>query len=135
CLTCGRNWLRLDVRRRVCGLLDRHASLARLDEEASPGLSQHDGARFCHFLHEVAEAARAVVALRERRVELQQRALEQPELWRDLAFGQHLQRPFDERQRLLDRTGGNGTRSPLDAPSAAAAHEVLVRDELVAVPL
>ena len=67
-----------------------------------PACLQDHRARLRHLLHEVAEAARAVIAFRERRVELQQRALEQSELRRDLALGQHLQRALDERQRLRD---------------------------------
>ena len=45
----------------------------------------------------------AVIALRERRVELQQRALEQPELRRHFAIGEHLERALDQRHRAVDR--------------------------------
>src|SRR5687768_13460809 len=49
------------------------------------------------------ERSRAIAALGEGRVELQQRALEQAELRRDFALRQHLQRALHERHRLLDR--------------------------------
>ncbi len=55
------------------------------------------------LLREVAEAARAVGALGEGRVELQQRALEQAELRRDLAVGQHLEGAAHQRHGLVER--------------------------------
>ena len=57
-----------------------------VDEHAAPGVTQRDEPGLRDLLDEVAERARAVVALRERRVELQQRALQQPELRRYLAI-------------------------------------------------
>src|SRR5690606_14422975 len=82
----------------------------------------------------IAEAARAVLALGEGGIELQQRALEEPQLRRDLALRQHLQRAPDERQRLADRRAGHRWL-PAVRTAAAAARQVLVRDELVAVLL
>src|SRR5215212_9638698 len=99
---------------------------------------ERDGASLRHFLHEIAEAADAVLALRERRVELQQRALQQPELRRDFAFRKNFERTLDERQRLRNvARSGSWRRTPgsLCGSPAAAADEILVGDELVAVLL
>ena len=91
----------LDGRRVVGhGLAERR--VAQLDEHAASRLLQRDDAALGDLLDEVAERAGAVVALGERRVELQQRALEEPELRRDFAIRQHLQRALHERQRLLE---------------------------------
>ena len=72
------------------------------------------------LLREVAEAAHAVGALGERRVELQQRALQQAELRRDLAIAQHLERAPHQRHHLIDRRLRADT-GPLLA-AAIAAH-------------
>src|SRR5688572_22840607 len=66
-------------RARGSGLRPR-AVLDLLDEHAAPSVLERDGACLRHLLHEVAEAVDAVLALREGRVELQQGALQQPEL-------------------------------------------------------
>ena len=71
--------------------------------------------RFSSFSAKSRNVLGAVIALRERRVELQQRALEQSELRRHFAIGQHLQRALDERQRLIERL-----RAPPALPGAAA---------------
>ena len=68
-----------------------------------PDVLQLHEARLRELLDEVEERRGAVVALRERRVELQQRALEQAGLRRDLAVGENLQRAPHERERLRDR--------------------------------
>ena len=114
-------------------------SLGQLDEHVAAGFLERDVAGGGELLREVAEAAGAVGALGERRVELQQRALEQPELRRHLAIGQHLQRAPHERHRLLDRRGlrRGGGRAALAAAVLRPARpdQVLVGDELVAVAL
>src|SRR5688572_25489005 len=95
-----------------------------------------------HLLDEIAERADAVVALRKRRVELQQRALQQAQLRRDLAIRQYLERPLHERDRLGDvcrrgNRGGDAILAPRSWTRHArlAADEVLVGDELVTVLL
>ena len=100
---------------------DDRTAVARLDEHAASGVLQRDRAGLRHLLHEVAEAARAVLALGERRVELQQRALEQAELRRDLALGQHLQRAHDERQRLGDVARADRPAAALGGRAACCA--------------
>ena len=95
------------------------------------------------LLDEIAERSGAVVALGERRVELQQRALEQAELRRHFAVGQHLERALDERDRLIDGRAFDAHVPSALAPATAAggadrdrwADQVLVGDELVAVAL
>src|SRR5688500_274791 len=95
-----------------------------------------------HLLDEIAERAYTVVALRKRRVELQQRALQQAQLRRDLAIRQYLERPLHERDRLGDvcRCGNRDSDAILAARARTwhawlAADEVLVGDELVTVLL
>ncbi len=89
------------------------------------------------LLREVAEAAGPIRALGERGIELQQRALEETELRRDLAIGQHLQRAPHERQHLIERRLLRRRGRALLAAilEAARADEILVGDELVAVAL
>src|SRR5688500_19029608 len=91
-----------------------------------------------HLLDEIAERAYTVVALRKRRVELQQRALQQAQLRRDLAIRQYLERPLHERDRLGDvcRCGNRDSDAILAARARTwhawlAADVVLVGDELV----
>src|SRR5690606_17021104 len=73
-------------------------------------------------------------------VELQQRRLQQPELRRDLAVGEHLEAARHERNGLVDWHALDA-HAAIGRPTAAAAraarggHEVLVGDELVAVAL
>src|SRR5215211_5269785 len=69
--------------------------LGQLHEQAAAGVPQrhHPGLR--DLLDEVAEGAGAVVAFGERGVELQERALEEPQLRGDLAVDQHLERALD----------------------------------------
>ena len=76
--------------------------LDRIHHHAAAGMPQRDEPGLRDLLDEIAERADAVVALGKRRVELQQRALQQAELRRDLAIGQHLERPLHERDRLGD---------------------------------
>ena len=66
--------------------LERRA-FDELDDRRAAGVFERDEAAFFELLGKVAERAGAVIALRERRVELQQRALEQSELRRDFAIG------------------------------------------------
>ena len=89
------------------------------------------------LLREIAEAAHTVIALRERGIELQQRALQQPELRRDLAIAEDLQRAAHQRHRLVDRRRRGPSWPEAAAPrcAAPAARQVLVGDELVAVAL
>ena len=83
-----------------------------LDQHVAAGFLQRDVAGGGELLGEVAEAAGAIGALGEGRIQLQQRALEQPQLRRDLAVRQHLQRPAHERHRLLERGGLRRGRPP-----------------------
>src|SRR5450759_452284 len=125
------------LRRRGPGMMEV-TILLQLDEDVPPGLPQRDEAGARELLREVAEAADAVGALGERRVELQQRALEKPELRRDLAVDQHLERAPHERHDLLDRRlrrGGARGSARAAIAATAAADLVLVGDELVAVAL
>ena len=78
-------------RRQRIGHAGADGVVGQLHQHAAARLLQRDQAAFGDLLDEVAEGAGAVVALREGGVELQQRALEQAELRRDLAVGQHLQ--------------------------------------------
>jgi hypothetical protein len=55
------------------------------------------------LVRKLAERTHAVIALAERRIELQQRALQQAKLRRHLAIDEDLQRARDQRHRLLDR--------------------------------
>ena len=89
------------------------------------------------LLREIAEAAGTIRALGERGIELQQRALEQAELRRDLAIRQHLERTPHERQHLIERRLLRRRGCALLAAilEAARADEILVGDELVAIPL
>ena len=89
------------------------------------------------LLDEIAERARAVVALRERGVELQQRALQQPELRRHLAIRQDLEGALHDRERLVDIRGAAHGAGPRAAAADAATRDsqVFVGDELVAVLL
>ena len=119
------------------------AAFHGFDQHAAPGVLQLDGARHRHLFHEVPEAAGAVVAFRERGIELQQRALEQAQLRSDFAFGQHLQGAEHERQRGVDlRRGRAGARlaatvvvASTPAAMTRRTHQVLVSDELVAIAL
>ena len=77
------------------------AVLFELHEDVPSRLAERHEPRRGELLREVAEAAHAVGALGECRVELQQRALEKPELGRDLAIGQHLERAAHERHDLF----------------------------------
>ena len=88
------------------------------------------------LLDEIEERRGAVVALGERRVELQQRALEQAGLRRHLAVGEDLQRAADDWERLRERRARARCHDALAADRRGlAARQVLVRDELVAVAL
>ena len=90
------------------------------------------------LLREIAETAGAVRAFGERGVELQERALQQAELRRDLAIRQDLQRATHERNSLLERGRLRRRDRPGLAPAilrTPGADEVFVGDELVAVPL
>ena len=76
------------------------------------------------LLDEVEERRGAVVALGEGRVELQQRALEQAGLRRDLAVGEDLQRAAHDREapaRSATRAAG-GRHRPAAACAAGLAH-------------
>src|SRR3954469_18817888 len=113
------------------------AVLLHLDEDVAARLAQRDESCGRQFFGEVAEAADAVAALRERRVELQQRALEQAKLRRDLAIAQHLQGAAQQRHDLLDRRlrRSRPRRAAPAAIVAPSADQVFVGDELVAVAL
>src|SRR5215467_2856621 len=88
------------------------------------------------LLGEVQKRRRAVIALRECRIELQERALEQTGLRRYLTVGQNLERAPDDWKRLGNRRAGRRRRRP-PGPCRRLAHaaQVFVRDELVAVAL
>src|SRR6185503_8191530 len=103
---------------------------------AAAGVLQLDEARLRELLDKVEERRRAVRALGEGRIELQQCALEQPGLGRDLAVGEDLQRAAQDRHRLRDR-GRRRRRHRTSAPDRLFPHarQVLVRDEFVAVAL
>ena len=116
----------------------RHA-LGELHEDVPARFAQHHVAGGGELLREVAEAAGAVGALGERRVELQQRALQQ---------ARAAARPRDRVSTFsARRTSGTACSSEASAPPRPArsgardpgerrgADEVLVGDELVAVPL
>src|SRR5207344_690459 len=101
-------------------------------------------ARMREFLGEVEDRRNTEVAFGERRIELQQRALQQTGLRRYLSVGEDLQRPFDDRICLRERRQGQRSRWPAPlvrhcggggARRSAHAGQVLVRDELVTVPL
>jgi hypothetical protein len=100
---------------------------------------QRHGPGLRHLLHEVAEAAGSVLAFGERGVELQQCALEETELRGDLPLGEDLQRTLHERQHLRDVAlagrGGRLASAAIGARLPGQAHQVLVGDELVTVPL
>src|SRR5688572_31718031 len=108
-------------------------------------MAQRDEPSLRDLLDEIAKRAHTVIALRECRVELQQRALQQTELWRDFAIGQHFERPLHERNRLRDVRRSTRRRRAVIAArpgsgrdrrlAGLAADEVLVRDELVTVLL
>src|SRR5262249_31734548 len=109
----------------------------QLDHDAPARVLQRHQAGLRQLLREIEERRGAVVALGERRVELEQRALEQARLRRDLAVRQDLERAPDDGDGLLQRQrprDGGGTAFAA-ARRAARAREVLVRDELVAVAL
>src|SRR5262245_49022241 len=95
---------------------------------------QLDEPRLRQFLREVQERRRAVVAFREGRVELKQRALEKTGLRSDLAIGQNLERAPHDWKGLGDRSGRCHARLRAAARNCLP-HEVLVSDELVAVAL
>ena len=118
---------------------------ARLFREARVELHHHAAARrlevhvsrLRQLLDEIEERRGAVVALGEGGVELQQRALEQAGLRRDLAVGEDLQRAAHHREGLRDRRArrrGGHRPAGLDR-GLPHAGQVLVRDELVAVAL
>ncbi len=111
-------------------------AIGLLDEHVASVLAQPHVARIGQLLREIAEAADAIGALGERRVELQQRALQQSELWRNFAVAEHLQRAPHQWHRLIDRHLRRDR--PLLAAAIGAppgADQVLVSDELVAVAL
>ena len=128
---------------RTCGCTLRASSAPKMSvPSASSTSTLRPCSRSAHvagrrqLLREIAEAADAVGALGERRVELQQRALQQAELRRDFAVAQHLQRAPHERHRLIDRRLRRGRpRLPAAIGAAPRADQVLVGDELVAVAL
>ena len=76
--------------------------VAQFHQRAAALVLQGDKALLRELVGKITEAADAVIAFGERRVELQQRALEQSELRRDLAVGQHFQRALDQRHGLFD---------------------------------
>ncbi len=120
------------------GVFDSQLPLAvgELDQHVPAMFTQPHVAGVGQLLREIAEAADAVGALREGRVELQQRALQQAELRRDLAIAQHLQRPPHQPHDLLDRRlAAHRTRLPAAIGTPTRSHQVLVSDELVTVPL
>ena len=97
---------------------------------------QLDQAGLRELLDEIEKRRGAVVALGERRVELQQRALEQPGLRRHFAVGQNLERAAHDRERLRDRRATPRRRRRSAAAAGAGFRtQVLVGDELVAVAL
>ena len=83
---------------RVLGL-QRCSTVTLFDQNVSPMFAQRHMSGRRQLLRKIAEAVHAVGPLRERGVELQQRALQQTQLRRDLAVAQHLQRTPHERQR------------------------------------
>ena len=114
-------------------LLER---LVQFDHDAAAGMLQRDEAGVRELLGEVEERRGAVVALGEGGIELQQRALQQPGLWRHFAIGEDLQRAPHDREGLRDRRGGGDRgRAPALGRRAARAGQVLVGHELVTVPL
>src|SRR5690606_18772155 len=86
------------------------------------------------LLCEVAERARTERAFVERGIELQQGALEQAQLWIDVALKHHLQGTFHQRHDLGDiRTIGLGpTRA---ATTTTGTDQIFVRDEFMTVAL
>src|SRR5688500_9775029 len=95
----------------------------RLDQNAASCIPQRDGAGGRNLLHAIAETARAVLAFRERRVELQQSALQETELWCQFALGQNCQSTTDEWKRLGygRRSAGWLLRAASSRASAASA--------------
>ena len=117
--SCG--WRSLGCRSPAAGPLGAFLCPARveilhLDQQVAARLVQADEAGLRELLGEVPERSGAVVLLREGGIELEQRALEEAELRRDLALGQHLQRPPDQRERRADRLRA---RRRARAPDAA----------------
>src|SRR4029450_6918331 len=105
-----RRWvlgLLLDLVARTGGprgvLCARRNALGKLHQHVPPRLPEHDVSSARQLLREIAEAAGAIGTLRERGIELEQRALEEPELRRDFTIGQDLQRTTDERHGLIER--------------------------------
>src|SRR5215471_14746409 len=90
-----------------------------------------------HFLDEIAECTSAVIALGASRIELKQRALQQPELWRHFAIRQNFQRAPDKRE-CLGKAGirdGRAGSFRSAALSGGRRNQVLVGDEFMAVLL
>ena len=116
------------------------AGFGEFDNRRPARVFERDISALLELFRKVTECARAVVTLRERRVELQQRALQQPQLRRDLALVQNLQCTFHEWQSLFDRrtTCPSAIRAhsaALASRASSRAGDVLVRDELRAVLL
>src|SRR5688572_28867500 len=124
-------WRRRPARCRV--VLPRRRHVAQLDDDGAPRFAKQDVSRGGEFLREIAKAARSVGSFGKRRVELQQRALQQPQLRRYLAIREYLERAANQRQRLLDGRLRNGRGLAAALLRAARADKVLVGDELVAV--
>src|SRR5687767_6768418 len=103
---------------------------------------QRDETALFELLGKIAEGAGAVVALGERRVELEQGALEESELRRDFAIDQDFQGALDERQRQIERDSAAAATLLTEAAArpgmsggAAVTGDVLVGQELGAVLL
>ncbi len=109
-------------------------SFGHFNEHVAPVLPQAHMSGGRQLLRKVTEAADAVRTLRERGIELEERALQEAELRRHLTVAQHLQRPPDEWKSLIDRRLGHRPDLP-PVGATSWAHQVLVRDELVAVAL
>ena len=92
------------LRRRI---VDAQTAVAivELHQHIAPVLAEPHVSGGCELLGEIAEAADAVGALRERRIELEERALEEPGLRRHLAVGQDLQAAADDGEGLGDWRG------------------------------
>ena len=113
------------LRASACGRSGCAAAFA-LDEVAAALAADVDQIRLLELLDEIGEAARAVRALAEGRIQLQHGGLQQAELRLHRAAFQHLQRAFHQRHGLLQRERSRTVRCSLAGflsaiPAARAA--------------
>jgi hypothetical protein len=78
-------------------------AIGQFDQGAATLVFQRHQALVGKLVGKLAKGADAVIAFGERRVELQQCALQETQLRRHFTIGQHLQRAPHERHGLLDR--------------------------------